>query len=114
MKNYNDLTTEEKLACLSLYPEEAKKDEDLYIRLEAYRVLGFTEEAKKDEYWRVRLGAYRALGYTEEARNDQDPDIRQEAELYFKIKNDDMIEINGKHFSKSTIQEALKQYINQK
>ena len=30
MKNYNKLTNAEKLACLSLYPEEAKKDSDGY------------------------------------------------------------------------------------
>jgi len=128
------LTTKEKLVCVSLYPEEArkdknseirleayralgytedaKKDKDPDIRLEVYRALGFTEEAKKDENWNIRLEAYRVLGYTEEAKNDKDPDIRQEAELYFKIKNDDMIEIDGKLFSKSTIQEALKQYIS--
>ena len=64
MKPYNELTTEEKLACISLYPE-AKKDKYNYIRLEAHRAMGYTEEARKDEYWL----------------------IRQEAELYFKIKN---------------------------
>ena len=66
MKNYKDLSEDEKLACLSLYTEEAKEDEDWYIRREAYRALGFTEEAKKDEDWY----------------------ICREAELYFKVKND--------------------------
>lgn len=64
MKNYNDLTTEEKLACVSLYPDEAKKDENWLIRLEAYRALEFTDEAKKDE----------------------DGLIHREAEIYFRIK----------------------------
>ena len=108
MKLYNDLTTTEKLACVSLYTEEAKKDEDSDIRREAYRTLGYTEEAKKDTYWfirqgayrtlgyteeakqdtywAIRQGAYRALGYTEEAKQDEDSYIRQEAELYFKVK----------------------------
>lgn len=44
--------------------EEAKKDSDIDIRLEAYRVLGFIEEAKKDANWSIRL----------------------EAELYFRVK----------------------------
>jgi hypothetical protein len=65
MKPYSELTTEEKLACLSLYPEEAKADSDWIIRREAYRALGYTEEAKADSYWI----------------------IRQEAELYFKVKD---------------------------
>ena len=65
MKNYKDLTTREKLACISLYPEEAKQDKDDIIRREAYRALGYTEEVKQDDDW----------------------DIRQEAEIYFRIKN---------------------------
>ena len=87
MKPYNKLTREEKLACVSLYPKEALKDEDNYIRLEAYRVLGFTKKALKDEYWCIRLDAYKILGFTKEALKDEDDDIRNEAKLYFKIKN---------------------------
>jgi hypothetical protein len=64
MKPYNELTIGEKLACLSLYPDEAKKDENTDIRREAYRALGYTDEAKKDEDWY----------------------IRREAKLYFKIR----------------------------
>ena len=63
MKLYKDLTIDEKLACIFLYTEEAKKDENRDIRLKAYRALGYTEEAKRDE----------------------DSDIRQEAELYFSV-----------------------------
>lgn len=43
------------------------------------------EEAKQDEDWYIRLGAYRALGWTEEAKKDKDWSIRREAELYFRI-----------------------------
>lgn len=35
MKQYKYLTFEEKLACIKLYAEEAKKDEDSDIRREA-------------------------------------------------------------------------------
>jgi len=66
MKPYEGLTYEEKLACISLYPEEAKKD----------------------SCWCIRQEAYRALGYTEEAKKDSDGSIRKEAELYFKVLND--------------------------
>ena len=61
MKQWNELTGVEKLACVGLYPDEAKKDKGCYIRLEAYRALGRTEEAKKDEHWFIRREAYRAL-----------------------------------------------------
>ena len=57
MKPYNQLITKEKLACVSLYPEEALKDKDWSVRREAYRVLGYTEEAKKDEDEYIRLEA---------------------------------------------------------
>jgi len=87
MKNYNDLAYYEKFACISLYPEEAKKDEEGLIRLAAYRALGFPEEAKKDEDADVRLEAYRALGFTEEAKQDPDWAIREEADIYFRVKN---------------------------
>lgn len=70
MTPYNKLTIDEKLACISLYPEEAKKDEDWYIRLETYRALGFTEEALKDE----------------------NLDIRREARIYFRINSDDELD----------------------
>ena len=66
MKNYNDLTTDEKLACVSLYPKEAKKDVNWYIRIEAFRALGYPKEAKKDV-------------------NDY---IRREAEIFCEIKNE--------------------------
>jgi len=39
MKSFLELSEEEKLACISLYPEQAKKDQDNYYRLEAYRSL---------------------------------------------------------------------------
>lgn len=65
MKKYNDLTYHEKLACVSLYPEEALKDQSEYIRRDAYR----------------------ALGYTPEALEDEDHEIRQEAKLYLKVKD---------------------------
>ena len=87
MIKYNELTTEQKLACLSLFPKEAKKDENWSIRIQAYRALGYTEEAKNDEEWVIRRGAYRALGYTEEAKNDENEYIREEVRLYFQIKN---------------------------
>jgi hypothetical protein len=97
MKPYNKLTNKEKLACISHYTEEAKKDSDTDIRQEAYRTLGFTEEAKKDKHWAVRQEAYRILGFTEEAKKDSDPDIRQEAEIYERIIG----------FKNSTEQEAI-------
>ena len=77
--NYSDLSTEEKLVSISLFPEEAKKDENQCVRLAAYRILGFTEEAKKDEDEYIRLAAYRKLGFTEEAKKDKDWFIRLEA-----------------------------------
>ena len=94
MKKYKELTDNEKFACVSLYPEESKKDEDEDIRLEAYRALGYTEEAKKDE----------------------DRDIRREAELYFEVKNDDnIIELsNGAKISEQTVREALEFMANNK
>ena len=87
MKPYNRLTREEKLACVSLYPKEALKDEDNDIRLGAYRVLGAIEEAMKDESWYIRLEAYRAMGFTEEALKDKSWLVRNEAQLYFEVKN---------------------------
>jgi len=86
IKNYNELTIEDKLTCISLYPEEAKSDEAWHVRLAAYRILGFTEEAKLDEAWNVRLEAYRVLGFTEEAKSDKYWKIRREAEIFFIIK----------------------------
>jgi len=77
--NYSDLSYEEKLACMSLFPNEAKKDEDRDIRLEAYKTFGFTEEAKKDKDWFIRLEAYKTLGFTEKAKKDENRDIRLEA-----------------------------------
>ena len=65
MEPYNKLTKEEKRACVFLYPDEAKGNEDRHIRKEAYRALGYTEEAKVDE----------------------DICIRREAELYFNVLN---------------------------
>ena len=85
MKKYEELTREEKLACVSLYPEESKKDTDENIRIEVWRALGFTEKAKRDSFWMIRIGAWRALGYTEEAKRDTDEDIRREAEIYFSV-----------------------------
>ena len=87
MKPYNTLTYDEKLACISLYPEESKKDMDNYIRQEAYRSFGYTEEAKEDSDWEIRQEAYRSLSYTEESKKDSHWAIRLEAELYFKVKD---------------------------
>jgi hypothetical protein len=58
--NYNKLTRLEKLALIKFFPEEAKKDENRYIRLNAYRTLGFTKEALEDN----------------------DEDIQREAKIY--------------------------------
>lgn len=63
MRKWDELTREEKLACILLYPEDAKRDVDADVRQEAYRALGYTEDAKKDVNW----------------------NIRQEAKLYFKV-----------------------------
>ena len=88
MITYNKLTTEQKLACSSLFPEQSKKD----------------------EYWFIRLQAYRALGYTEEALNDSESDIRREAEIYFEIKKQlekttqkETIQIDGKMYKLTEI-----------
>jgi hypothetical protein len=105
---YEDLPYQEKLACISLFPEKAKKDKDWKIRLSAYRALGFDEDAKKDEhrqirleayislgfneaskkdkYCDIRLLAYRALGFDEAAKKDEYPYIKREAIAYFKIR----------------------------
>jgi len=104
MIKYSELTTEQKMACLSLFPEEAKTDTEWYIRIEAYRAFGYTEEAKNDNNWYIRREAYRALGYTEESKTDTEWYIRIEAEIYFKIKNqleqqtteEQTIQLNGK------------------
>ncbi len=77
MTNWNDLEYIEKFALIRLYPEEAKKDENWRMRLEAYERLGFTEEAKKDKSEWVRREAYRYLGFTDE-------DIGQEIEILLK------------------------------
>ena len=77
------------------YTEEAKQDDDWLVRLEAYRELGFTEEAKQDGYWLVRQAAYRALGYTKEAKQDNDKDIRQEAELFFSLVEENELPITS-------------------
>jgi hypothetical protein len=87
MKPYKDLIDEEKIACISLYPIEAKHDKKWHIRIKAYRMLGFTKEAKKDEDWRIRREAYQILGFTKEALQDADSDIRNEAKLYFNVLN---------------------------
>ena len=86
MKKWEELSYAEKLACISLYPEEAKKNQDWAIRRATYRALGYTEEAKKDQDWAIRREAYRALGYTEEAKQDKSSSIRQEAEIYLRVK----------------------------
>ena len=108
MIKYSELITTQKLACISLFPEESKKDEHWAIRMGAYRALGYTEESKTTNNWvfrrgayrvlvyteeskkdidrDIRLQAYRALGYTEEAKNDEEWEIRNEAEMYFEIK----------------------------
>ena len=109
MKEYKELNYQEKYACFSLYPKESLLDEDWSIRLQAYRLfgftkealldkdgdvrlcgyysLGFTEEAKHDEDWGIRLQAYRSLGFTEESLDDNFEDIRIEAGIYFSIKD---------------------------
>jgi len=116
MIKFNELKYDEKLACVSLFPEESKKDIDRDIRLEAYRALGYTEEAKNDSSWYIRQEAYRAFGYTEEAKNDKDMDIRKEAGLYLYIKNqleketieektteEQTIQLNGKMYKLTEI-----------
>jgi len=82
----NDLTCKQKLACIHLFPEDAKKDKDWIVRIEAYRALWYTEETRKDKHWEIRREAYRSLWYTEEAFKDKDWEIRQEAEIYFEVK----------------------------
>ena len=72
----------EKTALMSLFTEEALKDENWNIRIRAYRSLGFTEEALKNEYWLIRLEAYRSLGFTEQALKDECYDIRNYAAIY--------------------------------
>ena len=59
MKAYKKMTNSEKLACLSI-PKITKgvlKDENWYIRQDAYRRLGFTKEALNDEDWDIRIRA---------------------------------------------------------
>ena len=63
MKPWNELTHEEKMACVSI--------------------------AIKDPNWEIRLGAYREQGYTPEALKDTNPNIRREAEIYLRVKNID-------------------------
>ena len=66
-KTWDEMSDEEKLTCITYFPKEAKQDKDRFIRLKAYRALGYTEEAKQDESW----------------------DIRQEAELFFSLVEED-------------------------
>ena len=84
MIKFNELMFNEKLACIYLFPEEARKDDN----------------------WIIRLEAHRGFGYTEEAKNDTDINIRNEAELYFRIKKqleeetteEQTIQLNGKMY----------------
>ena len=68
------------------FTKDAFKDKHWYIRSEAYRVLGITKDAFKDEYSSIRLQAYRALGFTKDALKDENHLIRLKAKLYFEIK----------------------------
>ena len=49
------------------------------------RKLGFTKEAFKDKCSDIRLEAYRVFGYTEEAENDENEYIRREAKIFLRI-----------------------------
>tara|TARA_R110002126_G_scaffold208250_1_gene355158 strand:+ start:173 stop:511 length:339 start_codon:yes stop_codon:yes gene_type:complete len=82
MKKWNELEYREKKVLVRFYKEDALNDDDDYIRLESYRILGYTKEALKDDDHNIRREAYQALGFTEDARNDADCDIRREAEIY--------------------------------
>ena len=106
-KQWSEMKQSEKLVSIKFFPEEAKRDKDRYIRLEAYRVLGYTKEALQDKNisirleawrffgytkeslrdgdWRIRSEAYKVHGYTEEALKDGDWRIRFEAELFFSL-----------------------------
>lgn len=48
-KKWETLNLVEKLQSVAQYPEEAKKDDDWWVRLEVYRTLGFDKNAKKDK-----------------------------------------------------------------
>lgn len=87
-KPYSEYTDEEKLACIKRldengYREDLLWDDDIHIRLAAYRVLGWSEEAKQDSDEDVRLEAYRNLWYTKDALNDTEYTVAKEASLYY-------------------------------
>jgi len=118
MINWNDLNFKEKLACISLFPEHAKQDDNWEIRLEACESLRkYTEQAEQDDYWFIRLSSYRALGFEEQALNDDEKIIKDEARLYFKIKN--KLKIKDKSDDQETVTitkeeyEKLKNYLGE-
>jgi len=90
MVKWDELSFNEKLTCMSLFPEHAKQDENDCIRLHAYRALGFPEEAEQDDY----------------------EDIKNQAELYFKIKNKlETVTITKKEYE--ILNEILKKYLGE-
>lgn len=87
-KLYSEYTNGEKITCIKRlaeqwYKEDLLWDDDIHIRLAAYRVLGWSEEAKQDSDEDVRLEAYRNLWYTKDALNDTEYTVVKEASLYY-------------------------------
>jgi hypothetical protein len=118
MIKWDDLNRQEKRTCVSLFPEQAKQDDDEDVRLMAYELLGFTEQAELDTNWLIRLHAYQAFGFTKEALlYDESEVIKKEAEIYFKIKN--KLEGKDKSDDQSKLQiiketyEKLKKYLGE-
>ena len=68
-KQWNDMSDKEKLVMIRHFPEEAKSDDDWYIRREAYYALGFTEEAKSDYDWNIRQDAKLYFSLIEESKD---------------------------------------------
>lgn len=62
-----------------------KKWEEMSDEERLVMVKFFPEEAKIDVHWEVRLEYFRVNGFTEEAKTDTDGDIRREAEIYFSL-----------------------------
>ena len=58
---------------------------DYFIRINAYKVLGYTKEALNDKNHNIRMEAYKQLGWTEKALIDENFTIRQKAKKVFKI-----------------------------
>jgi hypothetical protein len=79
------------------YTEKAFGDSEGFIRLEAYRALGFTEKALDDPHWEIRREAYNDLGFTEKALEDPDEWIRLDAKKYFDFLKETPLEDMPKH-----------------